>query len=279
MSFEFKCPHCQSVRQAAEQIIGRRVRCADCNNFVQVPEFEQPTSSASSSIVPNQEANNMNNNPESEDGPDEEGFDLVPPTGRMKSDQSAERPPAQDSVKASLPVPPPVGALEDKKSMVWKGFEEEEDEDDSVGFVMKKDGSAEEMDMTPMVDVTFLLLIFFMITASFTLVRSVEQPKPNTDQPSKIFQDPVPDTPDYVEVMIDQHDTFHITTRSKNDVEAGSNLEMQRLIRESVENDEPERCVIIAHEQSSLKKLIAVYSAARVLGINTIQLQTTDRDY
>src|SRR5688572_20269137 len=29
-----------------------------------------------------------------------------------------------------------------------------------------------EMDMTPMVDVTFLLLIFFMVTASFTMQKS-----------------------------------------------------------------------------------------------------------
>jgi biopolymer transport protein ExbD len=34
----------------------------------------------------------------------------------------------------------------------------------------------EEMDLTPMVDVTFLLLIFFMITAAFALQKSLEIP-------------------------------------------------------------------------------------------------------
>ncbi len=39
-----------------------------------------------------------------------------------------------------------------------------------------------EMDLTPMVDVTFLLLIFFMVTASFSLQKSIEVPPPDPDQ-------------------------------------------------------------------------------------------------
>ena len=34
----------------------------------------------------------------------------------------------------------------------------------------------EQLDMTPMVDVTFLLLIFFMITAAFALQKALEVP-------------------------------------------------------------------------------------------------------
>ena len=34
----------------------------------------------------------------------------------------------------------------------------------------------DQVDMTPMVDVTFLLLIFFMITAAFALQKSIEVP-------------------------------------------------------------------------------------------------------
>ncbi|MFZ4471051.1 MAG: ExbD/TolR family protein, partial [Pirellula sp.] len=36
----------------------------------------------------------------------------------------------------------------------------------------------DDMDMTPMVDVTFLLLIFFMITASFSSEKVFEKPPP-----------------------------------------------------------------------------------------------------
>jgi biopolymer transport protein ExbD len=42
----------------------------------------------------------------------------------------------------------------------------------------------EEMDLTPMVDVTFLLLIFFMITASFTLEKTIPTPVPDPNDQS-----------------------------------------------------------------------------------------------
>ena len=38
------------------------------------------------------------------------------------------------------------------------------------------------MDLTPMVDVTFLLLIFFMITASFNLQKNFEVPPAKTEE-------------------------------------------------------------------------------------------------
>ena len=37
-------------------------------------------------------------------------------------------------------------------------------------------GEEDELDLTPMVDVTFLLLIFFMVTAAFALQKSIEVP-------------------------------------------------------------------------------------------------------
>ncbi|MEZ6125898.1 MAG: protein kinase [Planctomycetaceae bacterium] len=52
-------------------------------------------------------------------------------------------------------------------------WEEEEDEDLDLS---REAPDFEEMDLTPMVDVTFLLLIFFMITAAFNLQKSMEMP-------------------------------------------------------------------------------------------------------
>ncbi len=62
------------------------------------------------------------------------------------------------------------------KQMGWKGIDDD-DEDFEPEFNIKKEPIPEdELDMTPMVDVTFLLLIFFMVTASFTLQKSIKQP-------------------------------------------------------------------------------------------------------
>ena len=59
---------------------------------------------------------------------------------------------------------------------------------------------SDDMDMTPMVDVTFLLLIFFMITSAFQMQKSFEVPTPSMDQAStdaRTLEDYEED-PDYV---------------------------------------------------------------------------------
>ncbi|MEN0109746.1 MAG: biopolymer transporter ExbD, partial [Planctomycetota bacterium] len=48
-------------------------------------------------------------------------------------------------------------------------------------------GEEDDLDMTPMVDVTFLLLIFFMITAAFALQKAIAVP-PTSDEESTTAQ-------------------------------------------------------------------------------------------
>jgi biopolymer transport protein ExbD len=59
----------------------------------------------------------------------------------------------------------------------WRDDDEEED------FKFKKRVvETEDLDMTPMIDVTFLLLIFFMITASFAIQKSLQTSPPQPEQ-------------------------------------------------------------------------------------------------
>ena len=45
-----------------------------------------------------------------------------------------------------------------------------------------KPGEEAEIDMTPMIDVTFQLIIFFMITATFVVQKTLDMPQPTADQ-------------------------------------------------------------------------------------------------
>ena len=227
----------------------------------------------------------MNNDPETGPGgtADEPGFDLGAPSGDVEARHDkppglSDKPPRK--VKAVPLTSGYESEAESRRQAAWKGFEEEpEEEEPAVEFQMKRDDSDDDMDMTPMVDVTFLLLIFFMVTASFTVIRSIEQPNPESDQPSETTVEQPEDQRDYVEVIIDQFNTFRITVRTEEEVEAPSNLEMQRMIRAAVNDYGPGRLVILAHDESALKKLVAVYSAARVNGISQIEMSTTDEDF
>lgn len=55
-------------------------------------------------------------------------------------------------------------------------------EDEDRVRLKRTNDEADDLDMTPMVDVTFLLLIFFMITASFQLQKSLPASPPESDQ-------------------------------------------------------------------------------------------------
>ena len=70
-----------------------------------------------------------------------------------------------------------------------------------------------EMDMTPMCDVTFQLLIFFMVTAAFAMQKSIEIPKPKQDAPSTqvVAKDPEED-PSFVTVYVDEFNTYRVVT-------------------------------------------------------------------
>lgn len=78
-----------------------------------------------------------------------------------------------------------------------------DDEDEEPDFKLSRGAIDDEgLDMTPMVDVTFLLLIFFMITASFAIQKSMQTtpPQPEEEGVSQNVQEDVEDESVIVEI-------------------------------------------------------------------------------
>ena len=98
----------------------------------------------------------------------------------------------KDSVTSNVVLSYPAsGTSEDSHdyhAMGWKGFEDA----DEPTLPSRPENSTprDELDMTPMVDVTFLLLIFFMVTASFSLQKSLPVPDSLADKPGRELIDP-----------------------------------------------------------------------------------------
>src|SRR5262249_51937270 len=57
--------------------------------------------------------------------------------------------------------------------------------DDLADFTLARSGpmTVEELDLAPMVDVAFQLVLFFMVTATTVLYKTLEIPKPSSDPP------------------------------------------------------------------------------------------------
>lgn len=127
----------------------------------------------------------------------------------------------------------------------------------------------EGLDMTPMVDVTFLLLIFFMITAAFTLQKAYEQPLPHADAGhGKTTED------NFVEVMVDESNIYYVSTNGQDEAECPSASEMRAHVRDNFENSAARRLVIVADNGSLHSSVVSAWDAGVVNGASKIEIKT-----
>lgn len=204
-------------------------------------------------------------------------FELGAPIGGTESDSAS--PGIDKPTEARIPPPPPSSAGEPRKekSASWKGFEEVADEEEGLN-VFAETEQDNEVDMTPMVDVTFLLLIFFMVTASFLTQQVADQPSSQDDLPSTNFV-AADDQDDYVEVIIDQSNLYRIGGRNFEEVEAPSDIEMKAVLRDAKDTIDAHRLIVTAHEEAHHQHVVTVWDFGKTLGFEQIQIQTTNREY
>lgn len=162
----------------------------------------------------------------------------------------------------------------DYNAMGWKGFEQIGEAEDPVA--PPKSAPSPDMDMTPMVDVTFLLLIFFMVTASFSLQKSLPLPDSLNDQPGPTFKEE-PAFP--VTVTIDQNNTFHVSSQQLGEFECPSEREMRDRLRDSIRTADASQLMIHAHIDSQHGKLVAAWDGGVVAGVEKIVVRTTEEQF
>jgi biopolymer transport protein ExbD len=134
----------------------------------------------------------------------------------------------------------------------------------------------DSLDMTPMVDVTFLLLIFFMVTASFVVQKSIEHPSSLVDQAAETQ---TPKMADPIQIAINQDNTYFVTTPEMKDYEAPSDSELRSQISSAVAEFHASEMTIVAHVDSLHSKLVTAWDAGAVNGIARLQIETTTEDF
>ncbi len=170
----------------------------------------------------------------------------------------------QDEAVPPLPPPPPVDDAEPEPIKFGSRLEES------------------EMDVTPMVDIVFQLLIFFMVTASFSLQKSMQLPKPKDDRPSAaaVPQDEDPEG-DMVTVYVDAFNTYRVET-SEFEEEAPSEQDLIIKLRRARLGDSsgkiPTRLMVKANGDASHEKVVAALDAGTAVGMEQLQLQTVEQD-
>lgn len=133
-----------------------------------------------------------------------------------------------------------------------KGFDDTQDGEDEGGI-----------DLTPMLDVVFIMLIFFIVTASFIKEAGIEINRPEAATASK--QDQA-----NILIAISASGEIWIDRRRVDIRNVRANIE--RLHAEN-----PQGAVVIqADKQSTNEKLVAVMDAARSAGVYNVSIAASE---
>lgn len=150
------------------------------------------------------------------------------------------------------------------------------DEEQAVLSFEHKDDSDKEVDMTPMIDCVFLLLIFFVVTASFQLQKALEIPPPEQDSPNVAEKEPdIPD--DIITVRIDGDNTIWV-----NDSEAPSEQDLLLKLREAREDTTasdgrpPSTLLVLADGEARHDVVVLVLDAGNSVGMEHVKLASAD---
>jgi biopolymer transport protein ExbD len=119
----------------------------------------------------------------------------------------------------------------------------------------------EQINLTPMLDVVFIMLIFFIVTATFVKEVGLDVNQPDQDKPKTVD----PDKKSIV-VRISNRDRIIIAQRDVDWRAVRANIE--RLHAEN-----PEAPVIIQpHPESTTEAMIHVMDSARQAGVYNVSL-------
>jgi biopolymer transport protein ExbD len=254
MAIKFQCPSCKAIRAANERLMGREISCPECGSPVQLPSMEQV-----------QEAKAERERMRRELHEQEERLNrfLAKPTA------------------VAVPYVVAVAVADDEDGETRMDAEEKALAAASAKFVRPKPPQGEDMDMTPMVDVTFLLLIFFMITASFSVQKAIQRPAQLKEDPSNKPIEQPEDPKDTVTVQVDEFNAYNILMTDGTDRVAGSKQDLIVALSDAHEGggsgSQPTKLVVQAHENCIHAAVIAALDAGREAKFESFEVSTVEQ--
>ena len=271
MSIKITCLQCGETHKVNDRLAGRRVRCPGCDTAVHVPELPAPI--APVEVLSGENVVDGNTSKESVDATDQTQTD-----GDAVADTVAG---GAGLAAASAASTTPMGAATQTPTSQTAGGASPptdllDDDDDDV--MPREQREEDELDMTPMVDVTFLLLIFFVVTASFQLQKSIMMPRQQTDAPSTSAVEEDPEELDQVELQIDDRGAF-LVLAADWEAETPGKQNLITKLKEANPGDVGAKLIIKVHEQCKLQALVDGMDAGTIAGYEELQVtQVEDFD-
>ena len=247
MPIRYRCPECRQLLSISTRMAGRRIDCPSCQAEHSVPTLE--AAGLQERLAPAESAAPVEKKPEIAPAAPpsaQAGVFALPPA---ISPQSGLAPPGIRSAQTS-----PEG--DDDDEAIFRGFQRESD----------------EMDLTPMVDCVFLLLIFFMITASFSVQKTIEVPPPDPEKKGAAVSVKTLDDLERTSVIvrIDERNTIFV-----DDVQLGDPDTLADVLRDKMYAEQKNELVLEAHARAFHQSVVTVVDAANEVQFQKVRLATT----
>ena len=123
-----------------------------------------------------------------------------------------------------------------------------------------------EINITPMLDIVFIMLIFFIVTTSFIKEAGLEVSRPTNAPPKQVEQKKGP-----IVVKIDSSGNITLKGRLIERKAVQSNLEREKALKPN------SKLIIAAHPDADTQALVTILDAASAVGVASVSVATISR--
>lgn len=240
MAIRFRCDQCNQLMSIASRKSGTLTRCPGCNAEVLVPTDDAL-----------------------DDG-----------TGDLATDETSDQAKKLSGVESWFTAHPQRRRGRSSDEILAADATTESnrpktsqlsDDDIPEGMPARKaQTDFDDMDLTPMVDVTFLLLVFFMITASFSIQKTIQIPPPDPDEQgaTQTIQQPEEILDQSLRVEIDSENTIFVDDEPIDDV-----ADLADALRDRSQAEGKNELVILADDNALHETFVFVVDAGIEAGM------------
>ncbi len=248
----FRCEHCSQLMSISRKLAGQQTICPRCGQQTRIPTEQEVAAAAEAS------------------GKEQKPPNSPAPAAPLVAEERAPSPPPATPGKTPTPAASASAQAPESETVVRRlGARGSEESDEELAFQLRRPGGdLDEMDLTPMVDVTFLLLIFFMVTASFSLQKSIETPPPDPDRQGAAQTVMPLEEPDDKSILIEIDEENRILVE---DQVIADPRDLPTRLAEIRSRDQKTEVVVSVDARSRHESLVIAIDAAQEIGMQRIR--------
>lgn len=126
-------------------------------------------------------------------------------------------------------------------------------------FIRKKESDSEDINISPLIDMVFILLIFFVVTTSFSRETGVEVNKPKAASSQTLSQE-------NIMIAVTSEGTFHI-------LEKQVDLNQLSMIVKRLANENPDRqAVVMVDRNAKSGDVVDVIDVCNLSGVKKVNI-------